>query len=152
MIQVVHPGSCVFTHPGYRIQGSKRHQTPDPGSATLKLRKTSKNESSATSETAEVIKKVEFFHLKREISKKAVLLSKYTGQELTSIDRFPGRGGTAGGGPVPPDVVVLVSRLPRHRLLEPLVLVGGVPRHQVHHNLRSSVQCRPFAYFFFMFG
>jgi hypothetical protein len=31
MIRVVHPGSGFrFTHPGSRIQGSKRHQIPDP--------------------------------------------------------------------------------------------------------------------------
>jgi hypothetical protein len=58
--------------------------------------------------------------------------------ELASVDRFPGRGWTAGGGAVPPHVVVLVSSLTRHRLLEPLVLVGGVARHQVHHNLRQE--------------
>jgi hypothetical protein len=40
MIRVVHPGSRIrmltFSHPGSRIQGSKRHPIPDPGSATLK--------------------------------------------------------------------------------------------------------------------
>ncbi len=32
MIRVVHPGSgsVFFTHPGSRIQGSKRHRIPDP--------------------------------------------------------------------------------------------------------------------------
>jgi len=39
MIRVVHPGSRIriltFSHPGSRIQGSKRHPIPDPGSATL---------------------------------------------------------------------------------------------------------------------
>ena len=39
MIRVVHPGSRIrmltFSHPGSRIQGSKRHSIPDPGSATL---------------------------------------------------------------------------------------------------------------------
>ncbi len=32
MIRVVHPGSesWLFTHPGSRIQGSKRHRIPDP--------------------------------------------------------------------------------------------------------------------------
>jgi hypothetical protein len=32
MIRVVHPGSgsLLFTHPGSRIQGSKRHRIPDP--------------------------------------------------------------------------------------------------------------------------
>ncbi len=32
MIRVVHPGSgsILFTHPGSRIQGSKRHRIPDP--------------------------------------------------------------------------------------------------------------------------
>jgi hypothetical protein len=39
MIQVVHPGSRIrtltFSHPGSRIQGSKRYPIPDPGSATL---------------------------------------------------------------------------------------------------------------------
>jgi hypothetical protein len=36
MIRVVHPGSRIrmltFSHPGSRIQGSKRHPIPDPGS------------------------------------------------------------------------------------------------------------------------
>ncbi len=39
MIRVVHSGSRIriltFSHPGSRIQGSKRHPIPDPGSATL---------------------------------------------------------------------------------------------------------------------
>ncbi len=41
MIPIVHPGSRIrmltFSHPGSRIQGSKRHPIPDPrsGSATL---------------------------------------------------------------------------------------------------------------------
>jgi hypothetical protein len=41
MIRVVHPRSRIrmltFSHPGSRIQGSKRHPIPDPasGSATL---------------------------------------------------------------------------------------------------------------------
>jgi hypothetical protein len=30
MIRVVHPGFGIFTHPGSRIQGSKRHRIPDP--------------------------------------------------------------------------------------------------------------------------
>jgi hypothetical protein len=30
MIWGVHPGSGFFTHPGSRIQESKRHRTPDP--------------------------------------------------------------------------------------------------------------------------
>ncbi len=32
MVRVVHPGSgsWFFTHPGSRIQGSKRHRIPDP--------------------------------------------------------------------------------------------------------------------------
>jgi hypothetical protein len=34
MIRVVHPGSRIrmlsFSHPGSRIQGSKRHPIPDP--------------------------------------------------------------------------------------------------------------------------
>ncbi len=30
MIRVVHPGSGFFTHPGSRIQASKRHRIPDP--------------------------------------------------------------------------------------------------------------------------
>jgi hypothetical protein len=32
MIRIVHPGSgsWFFTHPGSRIQGSKRHRIPDP--------------------------------------------------------------------------------------------------------------------------
>jgi hypothetical protein len=41
MIRVVHPGSRIrmltFSHPGSRIQGSKMHPIPDPGSATLLL-------------------------------------------------------------------------------------------------------------------
>jgi hypothetical protein len=44
MIRVVHPGSRIlmltFSHPGSRIQGSKRYPIPDPGSgsATLQLK------------------------------------------------------------------------------------------------------------------
>ncbi len=42
MIRVVHPGSgsWLFTHPRFRVQGSKRHWIPDPrsGSATLDTR------------------------------------------------------------------------------------------------------------------
>jgi hypothetical protein len=38
MIRVVHPVSRIriltFTHPGSRIQGSKRHPIPDPGSGS----------------------------------------------------------------------------------------------------------------------
>ncbi len=30
MMRVVHPGSGFSTHPGSRIQGSKRHRIPDP--------------------------------------------------------------------------------------------------------------------------
>ncbi len=30
MIQVVHPGSGLCTHPGTRIQGSKKNRIPDP--------------------------------------------------------------------------------------------------------------------------
>ncbi len=39
MIRVVHPGSgCwISTHPGSRIQGSKRHRIPDPRSASATL-------------------------------------------------------------------------------------------------------------------
>jgi hypothetical protein len=44
MIRVVHPGSRIrmlttgISHPGSRIQGSKRHPITDPGSATLEVR------------------------------------------------------------------------------------------------------------------
>jgi hypothetical protein len=41
MIWVVHPGSrfrmLTFFHPGSRIQGSKRHPIPDPGSGSATL-------------------------------------------------------------------------------------------------------------------
>jgi hypothetical protein len=41
MIRVVHPGSRIrmltFSHPGSRIQGSKRHPIPDPGSGSATL-------------------------------------------------------------------------------------------------------------------
>jgi hypothetical protein len=41
MIRVVHPGSRIlmltFSHPGARIQGSKRHPIPDPGSGSATL-------------------------------------------------------------------------------------------------------------------
>jgi hypothetical protein len=41
MIRVVHPGSRIrmltFSHPGSRIQGSKRHPIPDPGSGSETL-------------------------------------------------------------------------------------------------------------------
>jgi hypothetical protein len=41
MIRVVHPGSQIrmltSTHPGFRIQGSKRHRIPDPGSGSATL-------------------------------------------------------------------------------------------------------------------
>jgi hypothetical protein len=41
MIRVVHPGSRIrmltFYHPGSRIQGSKRHPIPDPGSGSATL-------------------------------------------------------------------------------------------------------------------
>ncbi len=30
MIRDVHPDLVCFTHPGSRIQGSKRHRIPDP--------------------------------------------------------------------------------------------------------------------------
>jgi hypothetical protein len=40
-IWVVHPGSWIrmltFSHPGIRIQGSKRHPIPDPGSGSATL-------------------------------------------------------------------------------------------------------------------
>jgi hypothetical protein len=43
MIRVVHPGSRIrmmtSTHPGSRIQGSKRHRIPDPGSR-IRIRNT----------------------------------------------------------------------------------------------------------------
>ncbi len=42
MIRVVHPGSRIrmltFSHPGFQIQGSKRHPIPDPGSGSVTLR------------------------------------------------------------------------------------------------------------------
>ncbi len=41
MIRVVHPGSRIrmltFSHPGSRVQGSKRHPIPDPGSGSATL-------------------------------------------------------------------------------------------------------------------
>jgi hypothetical protein len=41
MIRVVYPGSRIrmltFSHPGSRIQGSKRHPIPDPGSGSATL-------------------------------------------------------------------------------------------------------------------
>jgi hypothetical protein len=41
MIRVVHPGSRIriltFSHPGSRIQGSKRYPIPDPGSGSATL-------------------------------------------------------------------------------------------------------------------
>ncbi len=41
MIRVVHPGSRIrmltFSHPGPRIQGSKKHPIPDPGSGSATL-------------------------------------------------------------------------------------------------------------------
>ncbi len=41
MIRVVRPGSRIwmltFSHPGSRIQGSKRHPIPDPGSGSATL-------------------------------------------------------------------------------------------------------------------
>ncbi len=41
MIQVVHPGSRIrmltFSHPGSRIQGSKKYSIPDPGSGSATL-------------------------------------------------------------------------------------------------------------------
>jgi hypothetical protein len=43
MIRVVHPGSRIrmltFSHPGSRIQGSKRHPIPNPGSGSATLLK-----------------------------------------------------------------------------------------------------------------
>jgi len=47
MIRVVHPGSRIrmltFSHPGSRIQGSKRHPIPDPGSGSATLRNRNHN-------------------------------------------------------------------------------------------------------------
>jgi hypothetical protein len=44
MIRVVHPGAQIrmltFSHPGSRIQGSKRHPIPDPGSGSATLERT----------------------------------------------------------------------------------------------------------------
>jgi hypothetical protein len=48
MIRVVHPGSRIlmltFSHPGSRIQGSKRYPIPDPGSGSATLLEMMKQE------------------------------------------------------------------------------------------------------------